>query len=107
MKLTFREIKEGLSQTLKKISSNLLLVLVLFLVLDLVLGGIFFWQYYLKAEKEEPQVILPLKINQALLQRFSSAWQEREELFGQAALKQYPELFNLTLSEEEEDEEGD
>jgi len=93
MKLRKEKIKEGVKTILKKFCLNLWLLLVLLLVLDLVLGGVFFWKYYLKAEEKEITFSPPLKINQSLVNEFSSLTEEREKLFDRAQNKDYPQLF--------------
>jgi len=101
MKVEDKKVKEGLKKILKRFWQNLILLLVLLLVLDLVLGGFFSWKYYLK-EKEISNPF-PLKINQALIEKFSSTWEEKEIIFKAAEDKQYPELFRLTIVNEEEE----
>lgn len=99
MEIKISKIKENLNKVLKKFWQNLFLILILLLVLDLILGGIFFWKYYLRAQEKEPQVILPLKINQALMEKVSEKWAEREAIFGKAAEKEYSDPFRGTISE--------
>ncbi len=71
--------------------------MILLLVLDLILAGILFNQYYLKVEEEEIEVPSPLTINEALLNQFSSEWQRREEVSQSAATKYYPNPFQARV----------
>ena len=88
------KIKENLQKILKKFWQNLFLILILLLILDLILGGIFFWQYYLRAREEKgPIYIKPLKISQTLMEEVSKEWAQRESILGIATEKQYPDPF--------------
>lgn len=74
---------------------NLLLVLITFLALDLVLGFIFFYVYYLKAQEEESVTSSILQVNHPLLESVFSRWNEKE-LRHQEALspsREFPDLF--------------
>ena len=93
MKLRGEKIKKGVINILKKFSQNLWLFLVFLLILDLLFGGIFFWKYYLQAKAREVQRAAYLRINQALMERFSEEWAQRERIFQQAETKEYPNLF--------------
>jgi hypothetical protein len=99
MKLEIGKIKRGWKKIIKKFSQNLFLFLIFLLLLDLALGGIFFWKYYLKMTKKETKIIPSLKINQVLMDQFSLAYQEREKLFELAKQKQYFDLFRGLVSE--------
>lgn len=93
-------IKKELLKILQKLSQNLFLVLVFLLVLDLIIGGLFFWKYYLKAQAREIMLPPVLKINQALLNKFSSQYLKREKIFQAAETKQYPDPFQGIIIEE-------
>lgn len=93
MKMKPAKIKESLLALLKKLWRNLFLMMILLLLLDLILAGILFNKYYLKVEQEKVQPPIPLKINENLLNQFSSEWQRREEVFQAAASRPYPNLF--------------
>ena len=97
MNIIIKKIKAGVIKILKKLWQNLVFLMIFLLILDLIFGGIFFFKYYLLAEEEEPQVILPLKINQGLMEKVSSGWQEREIIFKAAAEKEYSDPFRGTI----------
>ncbi|MDI6883308.1 MAG: hypothetical protein QMC93_02435 [Patescibacteria group bacterium] len=87
------KIKKIISKVLKEFWQNLFLVLIFLLILDLIIGGIFFFEYYLKEKRGEFQVPPALKINQNLLNKFSSDWQDREINFERAKEKEYLDPF--------------
>ncbi len=99
MKLGSGKIKENLQKSLKKFWQKLWLLLILLLILDLVLGGVLFWKYYLQAQEKKSPVIFPLKINQALMEKVSTEWAEREIIFEGAEEKEYLDPFRGILSE--------
>ena len=99
MKLEFGKIKEDLQRSLRKFWQKLWLILILLLVLDLILGGILFWKYYLQAQEKESLIISPLKINQALMEKVSTKWSQKEIIFEGAQEKEYLDPFRGTISE--------
>jgi len=100
MKLESGKIKENLQKSLKKFWQNLWLLLSLLLILDLILGGVLFWKYYLQAREKESLIIFPLKVNQALMEKVSTQWTQREIIFEGAQEKEYLDPFCGTLLEE-------
>ncbi|MBZ9572716.1 hypothetical protein KJA17_00770 [Patescibacteria group bacterium] len=99
MKIKINKVKENLIELLKKFWQNLFLILILLLVLDLILGGIFFWKYYLRPQEKELQIIPPLKISQGLMEKVSGEWARRESIFKEAEEKEYPDPFRGALPE--------
>ena len=99
MKLGSGKIKENLQKSLKKFWQKLWLLLILLLILDLILGGVFFWKYYLQAQEKESSVIFPLKVNQALMEKVSTRWTQREIFFEETREKEYLDPFCGTLSD--------
>ncbi len=91
MKIIIFKIKKGLIKTLKKIWQNVFLLLFLFLILDLIIGVGFFLKYY--SEQEKPEDYSILRVNQDLLDNFSSEFQKREENFKNTENKTYLDLF--------------
>jgi len=87
MKIIIFKIKEGLVKIFKKIWGNLFFLLLFFLILDLIIGIGFFLKYYLYQEKIEDYEII--KIDQVLLDNFSSQVQKREENFKKIENKTY------------------
>jgi hypothetical protein len=99
MKIKKEKIKIVLKRIFQRFGKNLFSLLILLLVLDLLLGGIFFWKYCLKKGEERFQLPPPLKINQALLKKFSSDFAKREAVFKSIPQKQYPDPFRGLLTE--------
>lgn len=91
MKIIFLKIKEGLVKILKKIWENLFFLFLFFLILDLIIGMGFFLKYYFYQEKIEDYEVI--KIDQILLDNFSSQIQKREENFKKAENKTYLDPF--------------
>jgi hypothetical protein len=86
------KIKEFLVKALKKVWQNLFLFLFFLLFLDLVIAAVLFFKYSLQNGKIE--TVSPLKINQGLIDKFSSENQKREKLFQEAKDKIYSDIFN-------------
>lgn len=99
MKLEFGKIKESLRESFKKFWQKLWLLLVLLLILDLILGGVIFWKYYFQAQEKESLIISPLKINQALMEKVSTQWSQKEIIFEAAQEKEYLDPFRGTLAD--------
>lgn len=100
MDIGIDKIKKLLNKLLNKFWHNLFLILIFLLLLDLILGGIFFQKFYLGAQEKEPQIILPLKINQVLLEKFSFQYSKRESIFKESEEKEYPDPFQGIIAEE-------
>ena len=83
-----KKIKPGIVKVLNKFWQNLYLLMILLLVLDLVLGGIFFSKYYFEKE-EKPQKYIPIKVNEDLIEEFSLEYQNREKIFNKVEKKEY------------------
>ena len=91
-KLNTEKIKEQTKSFLIKIWRNLSLILLFFLILDLIIGGILFWQYFINPQQEE-QITPSLAINKDLAEKISNEWIKRDALFENAAEKEYPDPF--------------
>jgi len=100
MKIELKKFLNSLKNLKKRIFENLVLLLVTLLLIDLIIGGIFFWRYYLKVIKEELEITPSLKINQTLLNQFSNTYQKRQELFEEAKEKEYFDIFRPLSSSE-------
>ena len=94
-----KKIKPGIVKVLNKFWQNLYLLMILLLVLDLVLGGIFFSKYYLRKE-EKPQKYISIKINENLIEEFSLEYQNREKIFKEIEKKEYLDPFQGIIPEE-------
>ncbi len=100
MKIEIKNISSVLKGLKRKLLQNSLLLLIFFLLIDLIIGGIFFWKYYLKVIGEEPKMTPSSKINQTLLNQFSNTYQKRQKLFEKAKEKEYFDIFKPLSSSE-------
>lgn len=103
MKINPAKIKKSTAKLLKKFWQNLFLMMLLLFLLDLIFGWLLLYRYYLKIE-ETVQIPSPLKINEVLLNQFSSQWVSREEVFRAADEKQYPNPFRSRIPIEQPSE---
>ena len=103
MKIEIKKFLNFLKNFKKRIFENLVLLLATLLLIDLIIGGIFFWKYYLKVIKEKPKIIPPFKINQTLLNQFSNTYQKRQELFEEIKKKEYFDIFKPVSPLEQKD----
>ena len=63
-------------------------------ILALIFGAIVFYKYNFLTKKSEPQVPeSPLKFKEKIYEDVLKIWQEREERFKKADLKEYPNPF--------------
>jgi len=99
MNIVVKKIKDIIVKILKKLWQNLIVLMIFLLILDLIIGGIFFFKYYLLAKEKEPETYIPLRINNALMENFSAKFQERENNFNAAESKEYTDPFQSTPSE--------
>lgn len=95
MKLQIKKIEKELEKIGKKFWQTPFLILVFLLILDLIIGVVFFLKYYFLSPGEF--FYRPLKIHQNLIKSFSQEYQKRELLFEKAQQKVYPELFQGPL----------
>lgn len=93
MKLASKKIQEVLFKILNRFWERLFLILIFLLVLDLIIGAIFFFSYCFKVKEERTKFYLPLKMNQNLVSQLSLEYQKREEIFNKAKDKNYIDLF--------------
>ena len=93
MELNTEKIKEQTKNFLTKVWRNLFLILLFLLLLDLIIGGILFWQHFLSSQQKE-QTTPSLTINKDLAEKISNEWAKRDNLFENAAEKEYPDPFN-------------
>ena len=90
-------MKNKLRKTFKKILDifwhNLALLLLLFLIIDILAGLLFFWVFFVNREAELSAIPVPTRINETLLNDFFLARQAREEIFSQALSKEHFDPF--------------
>ena len=100
MQIVNKKIKNVLLRIMNKFWHKLFLILIILLILDLLIGVILFSCYCSNIKQEEAKFYLPLEINEGLVNRLSSEYQAREEIFNQAKEKIYLDFFKGVESEE-------
>ena len=93
MKADKKKIKKQLKPILNVFWQKLSLVFVLFVVIDFLVAGLFFYVYYVKAQSVEPVAPLLLSVNQVLLESVFFEWDEKEVEFQGAMSREIPNLF--------------
>jgi len=93
MKLNLDKIGKEVKLMLNVFWQKLFLVLILFIVINFLIAGVFFYVYYVKAQKERPVSPLLLSINQVLLESVFSKWDEKEIEFQEAMSHEFPNVF--------------
>lgn len=94
LKINKKTIKKGLLGALRKLGKHLPLVLIFLICLDLILGGFFFWKYYIKGGEREIVMSPPLMINRGLLNNLSAKYAEKEKVSQIAEAKTYLDSFS-------------
>lgn len=93
MKLNIDKIKKEFKPILNVFWRRLFLVLILFVVIDFLIAGLFFYVYYVKVQEEESVAPLFLSVNQVLLESVFSKWDDKEVKFQTAISREFPNLF--------------
>jgi len=73
--------------------AKIIFSLLLFILIDFLIAGLFFYVYYVKAQEKEPVAPLLLSVNQVLLEGVFSKWDEKEVEFQKAISREFPNLF--------------
>ena len=93
-KLKIKKIETGkIKLFFLKSLGNILLLVVLFMLIDVALGGYFFWKYYSKIERNEIKIPLSLTINQRLIDNFINSTDQRQSAFKIADKENFIDLF--------------
>ncbi len=90
----FRGVNKKLGKlTLRVVERPLLYSFVIFLIV-LVIGGILFYQYvFLAQKKRTDQLTPPALLEEVTYQKILQAWQEQERKFNEADTKSYQNPF--------------
>ncbi len=86
-------MNKKLKTIIEKIRLNMIFVLLIFLLIDLMIGGILFWYYGFYGINKDLQVTPPLVLNQSSLDEFSSRYSIREIEYNKALYKKYNNCF--------------
>jgi hypothetical protein len=93
-KVQLKKIKSFLKKLPRILGEEVFLTFLGLLIFSLVLGALTFYKYNLLAKKIEPQITeRPLKFKEKTYEDVLKIWQEREERFKEADLKEYPNPF--------------
>jgi len=76
---------------------KLFLILILFIAIDFLIAGIFFYVYYSKTQLVEPVSPLLLSVNQVLLEDIFSKWDEKEVKFQEVMTREFPNFFREVI----------
>jgi hypothetical protein len=102
IKPKIKDIKKYLKKIVWSVGKHSFIAFLLLFLLALILGGFVFYQYSFLAEKSEPQTaIQPLEFKESLYQEILEEWNERQDNFGGAEGKEYPDLFRSLPAKEE------
>ena len=93
MDTNLSSMKSSLSKCGKFCVAHTYLVLILFLLIDLLIVLLFFWQFYLNLDAQILEVPSSLKINQMFLDNFTEGYQIRETDFNNVLSKTYLDPF--------------
>ena len=89
MKINSNKIKRLFKKAFSFIWRKIFLVLIIFLLIDCLVVGLFIWRYYFEREDMSVMVRPPLRVNQILINQFAGEWNDNLEQFNQALEKDY------------------
>lgn len=89
----FGKIWKGIRLVLNVFWQKIFLVLVLFVVVAFLIGGVFFYLYSFKTKDKDVVAPLLLSVNQVLLDSVFSKWDSKEIKFEEAISREFPNLF--------------
>lgn len=93
MNMNLTSIKSAISKYGKFFIARIYLILILFLLIDILIFSLFFWQFYLNLDTQILDTPSFLRINQTFLQDFSQEYKTRQINFDNALFKTYPDPF--------------
>lgn len=88
-----QKIKKAFKAVCSKFSRCIFLFLLLFILIDIIIGGILLWRYGIRGEKREVLLPPPLMLNQPLLDQFSLRDVEKQAVSETLGQKQYFDSF--------------
>jgi len=93
-KIKIKKIGSFLKKLPRILGERAFLTFLGLMILSLILGAIVFYKYSFLKKKIEPQITeRPLKFKEKTYEDVLKIWQEREERFKKADLKEYPNPF--------------
>ena len=100
------KIRNGIFKTAKKFWDKIILILVVFLILDVIIAG-FSFSNCCRCQLDECGVYFPMLINRNLADNFSDELIKRTIEFKNVPQKQYRDLFNIAVQQEEPESESE
>ena len=99
-----KTIQKTFQAVCRKLGKRIVLVLLLFILIDVIIGGVLLWRYGIRGEKREVFLPPPLILNQALLDQFSVRANQKKAVLETLLRKQYFDSFigpmaNIPLAE--------
>ncbi len=97
--LSYQNILNGIKNGAKNIvwffAQGAFFFILIFLLLEVLLGEYLFYQYILVAKTKEPEVTtLPVRFKKEVYQSVLKEWEKRESVFSQAVREKYTNPFN-------------
>lgn len=93
-KVKIKKIKERLKRLPRALAERAFLTFFGLFTVSLILGALIFFQYSFLIQEKEPQITEePLQFKEKNYQDVLKTWQEREERFEEADLKEYLDPF--------------
>lgn len=96
MKIEIKKIKKFFKKLPRILGKKAFFASLSFILFSLILGSILFYQYSVLAEKREPEITgAPLRFQEKNYEDVLKIWQERENKFEAADIKEYPDPFSV------------
>ncbi len=89
MKIDSAKIKKLFKKALSAVWRKIFLALILLLLIDVLIVGLFVWRYYFEREDMSMMARPPLRVNQILINQFAGEWNDNLEHFNKALNKEY------------------
>ncbi|MFC1789386.1 hypothetical protein ACFLYY_00145 [Patescibacteria group bacterium] len=94
MKLNIQKIKRIVAKMPRKMAENSFLATIIFIIIATATGAIVFYKYNGALNDDNIEITGSLlKFKENSYQKIINKWQEKEEQFQIADLKEYPNLF--------------
>ncbi len=88
-----KTIKKTFQAICRKLGKRMVLVLLLFILIDVIIGGVLLWRYGIRGEKREVFLPPPSILNQVLLDQFSLRAAKKQAVLETLPGKQYFDSF--------------
>lgn len=92
-KIKLKKVKKFFQSLPKVLTENILLTFLGLLIISLILGFIIFYQSNVLITASIEIEEKPLEFNEETCQKVLKEWQERDKIFSEINLKEYPNPF--------------